>query len=285
MRTICRLLLCTTCLCFFGCTIHPIPYDVPGYRTIDIVKKIRCEAQRALAKFLPEDAKQLAVYDKMSIAYQFTFTISENNKLGADASFKMPVSTGTFTLGISGGVEKERLGQREFTFVDKFKEARQESVCVLEATGPDYKYPITGTIGLEEVIKTYLELQAVGLGDRPGIVFDTRGRTPFAAKQAKGGAQKQDKGTVDFAETFEFTTTIKASASPKVELKPVGSGLALASASGSLSGDRTDKHALLITLNPNYTDALASIYNQNVNQKLRRIENLTRLTPLLVPPL
>ena len=284
MRGICWLLLCTTCLGFFGCTIHPIPYDVPGYRTIDIVKKIRCEAQRALAKFLPEDAKRLAVYDEMSIAYQFTFTITENNKLGADASFKMPVSTGTFTLGISSGVEKERLGQREFTFVDKFKEARQQSVCVLEATGPDYKYPITGTIGLEEVIKTYLELQAVGLGDRPGIVFDTRGGTALAAR-ARGAAQKQDKGTVDFAETFEFTTTIRGSASPKVELKPVGSGLALASASGSLSVDRTDKHALLITLSPNYTTALLSIYNQNVNQRLRRIENSTRLTPLLVPGL
>ena len=43
-----RALMCCGLLLGVGaCSIHPIPFDVPGYNTVDIVRKIRCEAAKA----------------------------------------------------------------------------------------------------------------------------------------------------------------------------------------------------------------------------------------------
>ena len=273
-------LSCAVGLSFAGCTIHPIPFDVPGYRTIDIVRKIRCETKRALDKFSQHDELKQRLFEGMSIAYKFTFTMTENNKIGADADFTLPVTNGSFTFGISAGADKQRFGERDFTIVDSFKEAREEKACTVEATGPNYAYPITGVIGLEEVIRTFLELQGIGLGDLPPVVFQLPPRELGPQRKQARKQEKADGKTVEFVETFEFTTTIKASATPRIELRPVGSGFALAGASANLSADRIDKHSVVVSLAPNYTAALASLYNQNINAKLRRIENATRLVPL-----
>jgi hypothetical protein len=221
----------------------------------------------------------------MTIGYKFTFTITENNKLGGGGDVQWPLSTGTLTLGISAGVDKERLGIRDFTFVDSFKEARKESACSLEATGPDYTYPITGIIGLDEVIYTFQELQSIGLGELPP--WERRDPLPprhrsFLDKKPKRAekAEPSKKGTAEFVETFEFTTTISGGLSPKVELKALGSGPSLTKASADLSGQRIDKHSLIVTLAPNYSAALASLYSQDVITRWRRIESFTRSVPL-----
>lgn len=285
MRKLVPVISCVVATALAGCSIHPIPYDVPGYRTIDIVRKIRCEAKRALDRLAPTDPRDLAVYDAMTIGYKFTFTITENNKLGASADVQWPLSKGTFTLGIAGAVDKERLGIRDFTFIDTFKEARKESVCTLEATGPNYIYPITGFIGLDEVIYTFQELQSIGLGELPPWMrkepLPPR-RVPYAGKQPKKGdkASSGEKGTAEFVETFDFTTTISGGLSPKVELKAIGTGPSLVKASGDLSGKRMDKHTLIVTLAPNYSAALASLYSQDVVTRLRRIESFTRFVPI-----
>ena len=270
-----------------ACSIHPVPFDVPGYRTIDIVKRIRCEAKQALDKFAQDDEFKRRIYDNMTIGYKFTFTITENNNLGAKANFQLPISHGTFSFGVNGNSERERVGIRDFTFVDSFREARDEKVCDLHTNArvdpnkENFAYPITGRIGLEEVFRTYLELQSIGLGKLPPVVFKLPPRDPTLRKLAK----KQDRGapapaTAEFVETFEFTTTISAGASPKVELKPLGSGLSLTQASGDLSGSRTDRHAVIVTLAPNYTAALVTLNSQDIGTRLRRIENLTRMIPI-----
>jgi hypothetical protein len=244
------------------------------------VKKIRCETKRALDKFSQDDAFKRKIYNKMSIGYNFTFTITENNKFGVDAGFRdlvggnTPAKASTFTLGIGAGMDRRRLGVRDFTFVDSFKEARDPKICAVEATGPNYEYPITGIIGLEEVIRTFLELQSVGLGNLPGVAFSLPQVDRKLSLAPERG--KKEGSTVEFTETFEFTTTIAASASPKIVINPLGAGFELASASAGLSADRSDKHQLTITLAPNYSAAVASLYNQNVNRKLRLIEEAVR---------
>ena len=281
MRAICSWVLCAS-IGVSGCTIHPIPFDVPGYRTIDIVKKIRCETKRALDKFSQDEELKRRIYDRMSIGYHFTFTITENNKVGAGAGFALPVTHGTFTLGVNGSADRQRLGERDFTLIDTFKEAREDKVCSIEATGENYAYPITGVIGLEEVIRTFLELQGLGLGQLPPVDFKLPPRVRGLREQRKA-AKKGDKAegkTTEFVETFEFTTTIRASINPAIELKPVGRSFRLVDASASLSGDRTDKHSVVITLAPNYTAALVALDSQNINAKLRRIENAVRFVPL-----
>ena len=271
---------CIVALSLFGCTIHPIPFDTPGYRTIDIVNKIRCEVKRTLDKYAEQNPDKLRIYDAMKIGYKFTFTITENNKLGGGADFQLPLTHGTFAFGASGGAEKERVGTRDFAFVDNFKEAREPLVCTREATGPNYAYPITGLIGLEEVIGTYLELQAIGLGANGPVIF--RADRPKSASPRKKEEKAKASETVspDFAETFEFTTTINVGAKPSIELKPVGSGLSLVKGSVDLSAKRIDKHQLIITLSPNYNAALAALYRQDLSRRLQLIQDL----PLRFPP-
>ena len=266
---------------FAGCSIHPIPFDSPGYRTIDIVKKIRCETKRALDKFYQKEEFKRNLYDRMSIGYRFTFTITENNRIGAGAGLDFPVTKGTFTLGTSAGAERQRLGEREFTIVDTFREARDPKVCSVEATGENHAYPITGIIGLEEVVRTFLELQGLGIGKLPPVAFDLppRARGMAPKKKAKKDAAPDGK-TEEFVETFEFTTTLKASVNPGVELKAISSRLAALDASATLAADRTDKHQLVVTLAPNYNAALITLYNQDITSKLRRIENAIRFVPL-----
>ena len=264
-----------------GCTIHPIPFDAPGYRTIDIVKQIRCETKRALDKFAQNEEFKRKLYDNMTVGYKFTFTVTENNNAGAKANLQAPVSHGVFSFGISAGADRERLGIRDFTFVDKFKEARAESACAGTGVAPEnFSYPITGRIGLEEVIRTYLELQSIGLGDLPAVVFQLPPRDPELRKLAKKQAKATPSATAEFVETFEFATTIKGGLSPKIELKPVGTGLSLSQASADLSASRSDRHAVIITLAPNYTAALITLNNQDISTRLRRIENFTRFVPV-----
>jgi hypothetical protein len=247
------------------------------YSTTEIVKMIRCETKRALDKFAQTRELQRRLYDGMSIGYKFTFTMSENNKGAAGAAFKLPVSHGTFTLGVAGGMDKERLGEREFTIIDTFKEARDDKVCSIEATRENYEYPITGVIGIEEVIRTFLELQGLGLGKLPPVDFDLK----FDKSTKKDKKDKADTAkTEDFVETFEFTTTIRASANPKIVLSPVGSGFNLTEGSINVSADRIDRHKVVITLAPNYTAALQSLQTQDLSSKLQRNERAVRFVPL-----
>jgi hypothetical protein len=275
MRKTAPWLCCGLLVGISGCTIHPIPYDVPGYRTLDIVKQIRCEAKRAVDKYYPKKpgalsvAQQRALYEKMNIGYKFTFTITENNKVGAGAGFRLPLSNGTFTLGIAGGSDRQRLGERDFTIINSFKSAMDEKACTIEAKGENSTYPITGVIGLEEVIRTFLELQALGIGKLPPVDFGAA-PPPAAAKPKK--KETADGKTEEFVETFEFTTTIRGSLNPEVELRPVGSGFALGDAVGTLSADRTDKHSVVITLAPNYDAAKLTLNNQY----LRKIEDAVK---------
>jgi hypothetical protein len=266
---------------FAGCSIHPIPFDVPGYRTIDIVKKIRCETKRALDKFSQKEEFKRRLYDRMSIGYRFTFTITENNKAGAGAGLEFPVTNGNFILGAAASADRQRVGERVFTIVDTFRDARDPKVCSIEATGENHAYPITGKIGLEEVVRTFLELQGLGIGRLPPVAFEVpelrRGfRADKGPKKKEGAA---DAKTEEFVETFEFTTTLKASVSPGVELKAVGSRISVLDASGSLAADRTDKHQVVITLAPNYDAALATLYHQDVSSKLLRIQEAVRSLP------
>ena len=45
---------------FVGCAIHPVPEDVTGVDTLDIVKQIRCETRQALTDIIKEKLKDWA---------------------------------------------------------------------------------------------------------------------------------------------------------------------------------------------------------------------------------
>jgi hypothetical protein len=62
---------------------YPLPDDVTRKCTYDIVDQIRCEARRAVIEHAYD-------YKTASIAYEFTFDITEGNNTSADATWILP---------------------------------------------------------------------------------------------------------------------------------------------------------------------------------------------------
>ena len=217
-------------VCLSACSIHPIPFDIPGYRTVDIVRKICCETAKAIDLHVVQpvlksnasrDKKQdmLTEYLRTGIGYRFTFTITETNSSGATAGFKLPVTLGTFTLGIGGEAERERSGTRDIAVADSFGETLLEiyelserevektiksklpglppvkikvkikvvdlsrpKECAQEAKGENWVYPITGRIGMDETIRTFVELDKLKLLDAKQEEFEISSAEPQARR-------------------------------------------------------------------------------------------------------
>src|ERR1043166_3471481 len=136
-----------------GCSIHPLPEDVTRETTYRIVQKIRCEAREALTELsvaalresrdagthdlaarveaghlqvtaLFEDPRYhpyvdpnvghiFRIFALSAVAFDFTFTITENNDSLANAKFRMPFTSGLFTLGLAAGMELARQNERK----------------------------------------------------------------------------------------------------------------------------------------------------------------------------
>src|SRR5215813_1163022 len=128
-----RSLACLTALIgTSACSIHPIPFEAPGYNTVDIVRQIRCEAAKAIEKHVLLGLKEgeRARYVKAAIVYRYNFNVTENNDASASTGFSLPVTGGTFTLGLTAGAERERAGTRELVVTDSFVEALDELYTV-----------------------------------------------------------------------------------------------------------------------------------------------------------
>jgi len=203
---------------FLGCSIHPIPDDRVGDTTVQIVKKIRCETRLAVEKYASHPR-----YKTAAIAYDFRFTVTENNRGSGAAAFLFPFTNGRFSLNVAGGEDKQRIGVRNFQVVETFAELKKED-CSVQATSANYRYPITGVVGLEEVIGTFVKLNDQKL-----------------LEQAKGPG-------ASYVDALEFATLIRGSVEPAVELAPVADRFRLASARATFAADRMDVHRLTLSL-------------------------------------
>ena len=135
-----------------GCSVHPLPDRVTRQSTLGIVTAIRCEAQQAIFEHAPDPA-----FNKGAIGYIFNFDILEHNQAGMDLSFKQPfISGGEFDLTLTGAkADLLRRADRRFTIVDTFEELKRAD-CSDELLRSRFKYPIAGSIGLNEVIATFI---------------------------------------------------------------------------------------------------------------------------------
>ena len=85
----------------FGCSTHPLPQDVARVSTVDIVRRIRCEAKEGLEEALQRAAEHGAlrkahvekIVKLTTIGYEFTFMMSEDNRVAAtELSFEKAAS-------------------------------------------------------------------------------------------------------------------------------------------------------------------------------------------------
>lgn len=207
-----------------GCSTHPLPENVSKRdTTYRIVAKVRCEARDAVVSYtglFPEK-----VYDQFLIGYSFSLDITENNDASLDLKFFNPFSNGERTLGIGGGIDRQRQNARAFKIADTFGDLRKnlsDGYCAEAAKGKNAIYPMLGKIGLSETLETFLRLNQLG-----------------------GGTSHVVDPLVD---TIDFVTIVKGNIAPVIELSPVTSGVGLATASATGAVKRTDKHSLTFTV-------------------------------------
>lgn len=213
---------------------------VEGHRLIDRLARVSQEYQTlgelAVAsdaleavrkKHKKTDLKQLLKYEGHVMVFSFKFLVTENNDATINGSVAWPIALGTFTLGFDVGDKKQRLADRRVTVVAVFGELidlLREKKCVdidgSETALLPRRYPITGNIGVEEVVREYLKIEESG---------------KFSGADA-------------YYDRIEFTTTMNASLRPEGSLnRKIGQTIVL---KPELKANRQDVHEVKLSLSP-----------------------------------
>jgi hypothetical protein len=220
-----------------ACSVHPLPDDLPAKKgTYQIVEAIRCEAKKAVLEHAEHARFKGAV-----IGYNFDFDITEVNEAAAGFELQKKFTDGTLLkLPWSGGsAKKTRRAQRQFTLVDKFEELRRAKCGDVDITSRSIVYPVTGSIGLYEVVSTFAKIES---------------QTNFLnVSVSSGGGLGKDSQVWAFSDALTFTTEFNSgSFKPEVSLDTVPTGkLVLKSANitaGGTESGRTDTHKLTVAL-------------------------------------
>ena len=198
------------------------------------------------------------------IGLRFIFTITENNNKTGNASFRMPFTGGTCTIGLKAGSEKARANERIVNIVESFSDLvlEREDYCI-DAPKPrkHWVYPITGNIGLAEVIGTYITIV-----DSTKVV-----------------------GT--FTDKLTFTTKLFGGVKPEVVLSQfVPKKLRIASADIDVNADRTDVHEVRIAITDTRSEPTTPVptefkLSSGITLTIPLPESLaTRVKPGIRPP-
>ena len=131
-------------------------------------------------------------------------------------------------MGPSGTTDLQRQGTRIFRMTDSFSELimMKPSRCPAERPVENFVYPITGAIGLDEYVKTFVDLNEF--------------------QNLSGPKDKNDVPSI--AHTFAFTTTFSGTVGARLTLAPLTNQINIASATLKLDGSRVDIHTVIIGL-------------------------------------
>jgi len=243
-----------------GCSIHPLPDDVTRLATRQIVHHIRCEARSAikqaiidylrkagltdfmnrletnqfpfqeldlhLAELPAKVRANIVKYERAAITYDFTFDITEQNTIAAEVDFVNLLSHGTFTMPSKGTNDLQRQTVRLFRVNDRFGELIQLNSCTEDGSPENLLYPVSGTIGLAEMIETFVDLNEY---------------------QRLTGAKDTDT-VPTMTDTFNFQTTISGSVAPQVTLTPLNHLFHVSGASLTASALRKDIHKVIVAM-------------------------------------
>ena len=254
-----------------GCSVHPLPDDVSRETTISIIQNIRCEAKGEIlrkvhALFLaspsaivrsmhpemvlgnleairrsletirrhdPQLAAKIDRYQATTIGYIFQFMITEKNNDSVGAQFFRPFGSSDtqFNLQVGAGVAKSRVGERNIEVIEHFNDMGRLDCTGTSDAYRNLAYPITGSIGMDEIVDTFLRLGESGAG----------------RKSVETGIEGF-RQNVTFVDNLKFTTKVVAGIAPKIVLDAVPGSFRLVEASGDFSAERTDFHQLTVTM-------------------------------------
>ena len=245
-----------------GCAIHPLPDDVTRLATREIVHHIRCEARAAIKQAIIDylrkaeltdfmqrlESNQLSLdqlnqhlyelpprvranivkYERAAISYDFTFDITEQNTVAAEVDFANLLSSGTFSMPAKGSSDLQRQTVRLFRVNDTFGELInfRPSRCTEDGSPENFAYPVSGRIGLGELVETFVDLNEY---------------------QRLTGSKDGDK-VPTIADTFNFQTTITGSVTPQVTLTPLNHLFNVSGASLGATSMRKDIHKVIVAM-------------------------------------
>ncbi len=226
--SICALLLSSA---LAACSAHPLVEDFSRKTTVQIAKSIRCEAAMGLKKY--RDRHHLEP-PPSSIGFDFSFDITENDKaMSGQLDFQNPFAGGKFSLLLKGSADKKRQSTRAFRALLTFEDLKKDvdpvtGTCLGHVVEPNLVYPISGNIGMDEVIESYLELN-----------------TTLGPRDESADIKKPVKV---FSDILDFWTTLNAGIVPTLELGAGGGNFKLRKATIDGQIERIDKHKVTIAI-------------------------------------
>ncbi|MDX2204034.1 MAG: hypothetical protein NW223_14885 [Hyphomicrobiaceae bacterium] len=235
-----RAIALVTTLAAAGCASHLLPGDAAQVSTVDIVQHIRCEARAGVEEAIRDaaahgDEKRRhaeRIVEVSAIGYDFNFVMEEGNGANlTELSFEKGYAPDgpKFAIRLNGGwtsPTKMRENTRIFRVIDKLSELRRAKCGGEMEAHSNPVHPITGAIGMAEVVKSYVELE---------ILTDL-------------GGVPSDKEIIVFSDALSYTTVLDAGAS-LVWSYPTSVGtIRLTKAGFSGSARRSDMHTLTVAL-------------------------------------
>ncbi|HJZ45368.1 MAG TPA: hypothetical protein VJ233_16775, partial [Hyphomicrobiaceae bacterium] len=128
--------------------------------------------------------------------------------------------------GVPAPQRQSRKNTRTFRVIDKLGDLHKARCGRMEGIRPNLIYPITGSTGMAEVVRTYIELETI----------------------ADLARQLKEKEVITFSDKLDFTTTFAAGAAVDFEFKSEVGTLRLTKASLAGSASRQDMHSVTVSL-------------------------------------
>jgi hypothetical protein len=177
-----------------------------------------------------EARKLIDRYRKTAIAFGFRFNILEQNNESISAGFGEALTNGLISVSLKVGDEKERKAERKFTIADTFEglftDLDDSECAALAEIGPHLIYPITGRIGMHEVVETFVDLDE---------------EADFSVK---------DGSFTSFTDTITFQTKIFGSLEPSVQITRDAGEFGINDAGGKIEANRIDVHEVTVSIVP-----------------------------------
>jgi hypothetical protein len=227
-----------------ACSLHPLPGDIPQVSTVDIVKSIRCEALAGIDSLRPEERLRAEPIIKATmIGYDFNFHIIESNDVGnvKDSTLLTVLKPDKFTLDLTASASLQRENTRRFTVIEALADLtkpQNRGLCADRTTRANWAYPTTGTIGMDEVVRTYLRVEML---------------SELQATSKDPKVKFKDTNVV-FADDLTFTTHFEAGATTTLVLDAVVGRLKVTKASISAEVSRDDTHSVIVALTRKQVD-------------------------------